>query len=223
MRRFLAIVSLFLLVAAVSANAQEKKVNFDIGGGVTFPLSDVKDHFGTGYNFTLGLTFNINPVVGLRADWIFNGLGSKSISIPPAIPTDPNAQFDANHWMQAGLFDIVLRPAAKENGDGFYILAGLGVYGRKVEVTTPSVGYVPGFCDPWWYVCYPGGLVPVDKVIGSRSSTDMGINVGAGVAMKAFFVEARYHYMWGPSFTDQNGNTVKANGQYFPLTFGFRF
>jgi hypothetical protein len=29
--------------------------------------------------------------------------------------------------------------------------------------------------------------------------------------------------MWGPEFTDAAGETVNANGQYLPVTFGFRF
>jgi len=29
--------------------------------------------------------------------------------------------------------------------------------------------------------------------------------------------------MWGPEFTNGNGEKVNANGQYFPITFGFRF
>ena len=39
----------------------------------------------------------------------------------------------------------------------------------------------------------------------------------------SFYVEARWHYMWGPEFTNGNGEKVNANGQYFPITFGFRF
>ena len=77
-------------------------------------------------------------------------------------------------------------------------------------------------------------LVPVDKIIGARSSTDFGVNFGAGVLFEvtdefAVFVEARFRYVWGPEI---EGNAVlpdpapapqKANGTYFPFTFGIRF
>ena len=48
-----------------------------------------------------------------------------------------------------------------------------------------GVGYVPPFCDPWWYVCYPGGFVPVDYIVGERTSTDFGVNFGGGVNLSA--------------------------------------
>jgi opacity protein-like surface antigen len=110
-----------------------------------------------------------------------------------------------------------------------YALAGVGVYYRPVKVTTPGVGYVPGYCDPWWYVCYPGGFVPVENIVGERSSTDFGMNFGGGVNVAlsdtaSFYVEARYHYIWGPEVTNPLTNeSQKANGQFFPITFGFRF
>ena len=108
-----------------------------------------------------------------------------------------------------------------------YGLGGLGAYYRAVSLTTPSVGYTT-ICDPWWYVCYPA-LVPVDQIIGDRNSWDMGINIGGGLSFQLgdaaqFYVETRWHYIWGPSFDNPvTGTSQKANGQYFPVTFGFRF
>ena len=66
-------------------------------------------------------------------------------------------------------------------------------------MTTPGVGYVPGYCDPWWYVCYPGGFVPVENIVGERSSTDFGMVFGGGVNFNIAFAEVRYHYIWGPT------------------------
>jgi hypothetical protein len=70
--------------------------------------------------------------------------------------------------------------------------------------------------------------VSIDRILGDRSSWDPGINVGGGLTLKLgesalFYVETRWHYTWGPEFTDLQGNTQKANSQYFPVTFGFRF
>jgi hypothetical protein len=76
-------------------------------------------------------------------------------------------------------------------------------------------------------VCYPGAFVPVENVVGKRSSTDFGMDFGGGVTFGAnFFVEARYHYLWGPTI-DTSGvggsEARKANGQFLPITFGVRF
>jgi hypothetical protein len=112
----------------------------------------------------------------------------------------------------------------------------MGVYYRPAKITTPSVGFAPGYCDPWFYVCFPGGWVPVDKIVGKRSSTDFGMSFGGGVKFGPAFAELRYHYIWGP--TIQGGdlgvnpldNTAaaalvgkKANGQFIQTTFGVRF
>ena len=110
-----------------------------------------------------------------------------------------------------------------------YIVAGVGYYYRPVKVTTPAVGYVPGYCDPWWYWCYPGGWVSYDKIIGSRSSSDFGIDFGGGVAVRlgdsaSLYFEARYHYIFGPDIKDSTGKSYgKANGQFLPLVVGIKF
>ena len=87
-----------------------------------------------------------------------------------------------------------------------------------------GVGWVPGYCDPWWYVCYPGGWVETTNIIGERSSTDFGMSFGGGVNFGAVYAELRYHYIWGPEVhADQatppiagvdSTDTRKANGQF---------
>jgi opacity protein-like surface antigen len=227
-------VALLVMTLVPNAQAQEQAVNFSLGGGWTAPNSEVRDRFGDGYNFNVGLQFNVSPVIGLEAVYSFNGLGEKQISIPvsgqpggSAVPTD----FFSNMNMQYGTFSVV---AQKPEGSVRpYGLVGMGVYYRPVEVTTPGVGFVPGYCDPWWYVCYPGGFVPVENVIGERSSTDFGMDFGGGVNFGKFFAELRYHYIWGPTIGDPGVNPLptigeefigkKANGQFLQTTFGFRF
>ena len=71
-------------------------------------------------------------------------------------------------------------------------------------------------------------------MVGSRSSTDFGMNFGGGVNIHtgehtSVYVEVRYHYIWGPEVSNAQINplatptTTKANGQFLPITFGFRF
>jgi opacity protein-like surface antigen len=229
-----ALVTLLVTGLAVCAQAQEKRVLFSIGGGFTAPNSDVRDHFGDGYNFNIGLQVNVTPVIGIEGLYSFNGLGDKDISIPVyptplqsgGVPTN----FTASMNMQYGTVNLV----AQKPGGGVrpYGLVGMGVYHRPIELTTPGVGWVPGYCDPWWYVCYPGGWVPTDNLIGKRSSTDFGMDFGGGVNFGAFYTELRYHYIWGPEvqvnqpsqpIAGVEVDTRKANGQFLAATFGFRF
>ena len=228
-----------LLVTAVplAAQAQDDKAGlFIIGGGYSSPNSEVSDHFGDGYNFTIGGQFNVNPRFGIEGLYSFNGLGEKRISVPvyptPLATEGTPTDFFGSMNMQYGTVAAVLQaPQGKVRPYG---LTGMGVYYRPVKVTSPGVGYAPGYCDPWWYVCYPGGFVEVENIIGERSSTDFGMVFGGGLNFGPFFSELRYHYIWGPTveesptvnplLTDaQTTSERKANGQYVAVTFGFRF
>lgn len=71
-----------------------------------------------------------------------------------------------------------------------------------------------------------------DKVVGKRSSSDVGMTVGGGVSFSlgdaaALYFEVRYHYIWGPSYsvTDAAGKVYSgtANGQFLPIVIGIRF
>jgi opacity protein-like surface antigen len=226
-----------MLVAALAPNAfaQERRGSFIIGGGYTAPFTEVRDHLGDGYNFVIGGQFNATPMISIEGLYSFNGLGDKRLSIPvsptpggtSSVPTD----FFADMNMQYGTVNVLL--TKPEGTVKPYGLAGMGVYYRPVKVTTPGVGYVPGYCDPWWYVCYPGGFVPVENIIGERSSTDFGMDFGGGLQFGMFFAEARYHYIWGPE-VEERATTLpststtttsdrKANGQFLLVTFGLRY
>ena len=219
---------------STTAFAQEKRGNFIIGGGYTAPNSEVRDHLGDGYNFVIGGQYNATPVISIEGLYSFNGLGDKQISIPvsptpgaSSIPTD----FFADMNMQYGTVSVL---AQKPEGTVRpYGLVGAGVYYRPIKVTTPGVGFVPGYCDPWWYVCYPGGFVPVENIVGERSSTDFGMVFGGGATFGVVYAELRYHYIWGPDVEEQTTNLPSvpttasddrtANGQFLTLTFGVRF
>jgi hypothetical protein len=221
-----------LVALPVTALAQDKRVHVSFGGGFTVPNSEVKDHLGNGYNFNFGVEVNVTPVIGIEGLYSFNGLGDKRISIPVS-PT-PNAatvptDFFGSMNMQYGTANLVLRKP--EGAVRPYGLVGMGVYYRPVKVTTPGVGYAPGYCDPWWYVCYPGGFVPVENIVGERSSTDFGMDFGGGLNFGAIYAEIRYHYIWGPTVPETGpvqplpgvSAERKANGQFLATTFGVRF
>ena len=232
---FVLVTGLLLTVLPLSAQAQEKRTLFSIGGGYTAPNSEVRDRLGDGYNFTIGLQVNVTPVFGIEGLYSFNGLGEKTRTIQiadvPGGPTSPR-DIEGSMNMQYGTVAAVIQ--APSGNVRPYGLVGMGLYYRPIKVTTPGVGWVPGYCDPWWYVCYPGGWVEVDNVLGERSSTDFGMVFGGGVNFGSFFSELRYHYIWGPE-VDQNPNVAppivtvpvpgdgKANGQFLAVTFGFRF
>ena len=237
MRYKMVFVLLMGVLAVLPATAQaqdDKKVHVSLGGGFTMPNSEVRDHLGNGYNFNFGVDVAVTPVLSIEGLYSFNGLGSKSISVPvspspgaPGVPTDLSADMN----MQYGTMNLLF--AKPEGTVRPYGLVGMGVYYRPIKVTTPGVGFVPGYCDPWWYVCYPGGWVETTNIIGKRSSTDFGMDFGGGLRFGAIYAELRYHYIWGPTVEEKTsvnplatttvGTARKANGQFLVTTFGVRF
>jgi len=242
MLRRLGFVVIAALAVAVPAAAQDvKPVQLTIGGGWTGIYGAAADHIGNGGNFTVGVLYNVNPVIGLQGEYAWNGIKKKRLQLPVfptvnpldnGIPTD----FFADGNMQYGSFNVLAH--AKTAGKlRPYGIGGLGVYYRPVNITTPAVGYTT-VCDPFWYVCYPAA-VAVDQVVGKRSSTDFGINFGGGVDFRvaehaSIYFEIRYHYVWGPTLDQAKVPTnpiagvppptnLKANGQFLPITVGFRF
>jgi opacity protein-like surface antigen len=233
-RTFVLAVGLLVSAVPMAAQAQDNKVDFSVSGGYTQPNSEVSDRLGGGYNFNFGVQVNVTPVIGIEGLYSFNGLGEKQISIPVfPVPSPLNGvatNFFGDMNMQYGTASLIVqRP---EGGVRPYGLVGMGVYYRPVRLTTPGAGWVPGYCDPWYYVCYPGGWVETTNIIGERSSTDFGMAFGGGVNFGVVFAELRYHYIWGPEvspFTPSQPiagvevDTHKANGQFLATTFGFRF
>ena len=234
---FITVMAGAALLAAMPAGAQEKPVQINVGGGFTGVYGAGADSIGNGGNFTLGLIFNTKSAAKFQTEYGWNGMKQKQVSLnvsatpngSTSVPTD----FFADANMQYVDFNGIFEP--KMSGKAApYVLAGLGVYWRPVQISTPAVGYTT-ICDPYWYVCYPT-LVPVEQVVGKRTSTDFGMNFGGGVNFKmtdhaSIYLEVRYHYIWGPDLGSNaqvnplaSGSTsTKANGQFLPITVGFRF
>jgi opacity protein-like surface antigen len=227
-----------VFVAASPSTAQdERPVQINVGGGFTGVYGAASDRVGNGGGFNIGVIYKVTPVVGLQGEYSFNGIKGKDLTLPvfagPNAGTSVPTAFTARANMQYGTFNVLVSP--KINGAKLspYAITGLGVYYRPVEITTPGVGFVTA-CDPYWYVCFPEP-VAVENVVGKRSSTDFGMNFGGGVNFRitdhtSAYFEIRWHYIWGPTLSNASlpsgalaPTTIKANGSFLPITFGFRF
>jgi hypothetical protein len=239
MRKLLSALFVTLVMAAPAAAQDYKPVDIHFGFGWAFPTTDFKNSFNTGWNGAIGATFNINEHLGVMGEYMYTRMDGpdKTISVVsnPGLADVTNGLIQSNHQMHVGDFNLVYRSQLQDRPLGWYVLGGGGIYHRIVQLTSPSVGYTT-VCDPYWYYCYPG-LVAVDTIIGDRSSNDFGIDMGGGITFGnevKFFVESRYHYVWGPEVTPQvnplgaTGSTgcesgCTTNAAYFPLTFGFKW
>lgn len=216
-----------LVMTGTSAIAQDGPISVNIGVGPIFPNGKVADRFDTGYTIPVGITYNINRRIGVQFEYMYGHMGGPSRVLPDA--TDPNnrIRIDSNHSMNNGTFNFVFKMPTS-GSVGTYVLGGPGFYHRTVELTTPDIGYAV-VCDPYWYYCFPGFVpVEVQRIIGSRSTTDFGLNVGGGVTFGNFYAEVRYHYargpeIGGPQFAGGLAQPVRASGHYVPINFGIRF
>ena len=71
-------------------------------------------------------------------------------------------------------------------------------------------------------------IAPASEVLGSQTSIDFGMNAGVGVYLWVapplrMYLEARYHYVWGPAFRGEAGETRHANAEYVPAVLGVGF
>ena len=231
LRRFGFLLAAALLVAAPAAAQDERPVQLNIGGGYTGVYGPAADHVGNFGNFTIGVIGKMTPMVSIGAEYGWNGMKKKNIQLPVSVTPNGSAvpsDFFADGNMQYGDFNVLVHPNTSGKAAPYFI-TGLGIYYRPITITTPSVGFAT-VCDPYWYVCYPTA-VAVDQIVGERSSTDFGMNFGGGVNVKlgettSLYFEVRYHYVWGPEVsnpTSSTATTTRANGQFMPITVGFRF
>lgn len=215
--------AIVLAMMPAIAQAQEKSIIGEIGMGPTITFGPAADHIGTGFNFQFGVIYKTSNTFGIKVDTLVS-----KHDVKDEITTQLNVG-DGDAWLWHFSGNAMVSSGFDKRAS-VYGIGGLGVYYRKINLLNPGVGFVT-VCDPWILVCYD---VPVlaDQIVGSRSSTDFGMNFGGGLNIRAghtaaVFIEARYHYVWGP----KAANTVNplaetsrsANSQFMPLVFGVRF
>ena len=205
---------LAVMAMAVPAAAQDKLFSVAIGAALVGPLSDSADRFSTGLGFTAGATWHITPQIGLTGDYLWSTLGTQD-DWDGLVATRP---VDVTPRIQFGTVGLRFQaPPAKVR---IHLVGGFGLYHRTVRMATSGSGDIT-VCDPWWLVC-TAGPVPVGSVNRTHTTTDPGINIGAGITAGKFFAEIRYHFMWGPSFATPSGSQ-QATGKFLPLTVGVVF
>jgi opacity protein-like surface antigen len=86
----------------------------------------------------------------------------------------------------------------------------------------------PGSPAPVHLLAGPGVYLQPEDVLGSRSSTNLGFNLGVGVDIPirgrvAAFLEIRWRFVWGDVYGLPGGSGKRGSASYFPVTLGIRF
>ena len=203
---------------ALPAAAQEKVWSVGAGGGASLPSSDLGDRFDTGWNLQADVTYHATPTLGIQLGYGHHEFGAKA-DLFDFTALDGTQKID-----NASLGLVLSTPRGRSVGA--YLVAGGGLYFREVEITRLEGSLTVPFCDPWWGVCYTD-TVPIESIVGQRSSTDLGVHLGGGLTIEAgddltLFVEARFHQVWGDQFDTPSGPR-KSDARFFPITVGLRF
>ena len=195
-----------------SSATYESPVQWHVMGGLNVPVGSGSHLLDTGWNFGFGATFRQpGAPFGLRLDFGYSANNVTSHGLYEVAGT--SALHIDGGWVDvwSAAADGELRFPIAPTADG-YGLAGVGLYHTSLQLTEFGFGYV---CNPWWGYCY---LASGNTVVASRSSTEFGWNVGAGVNFKlnpgmTLFVEARYTWI----------NAAHPRIEYVPILFGVRF
>lgn len=192
---------------------------WNLGGTLAVPLGDSADRVNVGGGFAVGLTYNPKPTFGAQFEYGVDWSTLKTGKLA-------NNGIGGNALLQYFNLNAVLHPV-RRGRTGLYLLGGGGLYYRGVDVTRVEGTAIVPYCDPWLFYC---SAVPVEasSVLGSRSRWDWGLDAGIGFTFGLappirLYVEMRYHYIFGPTFTAADGSKRSADGQYLPLTLGLQF
>jgi hypothetical protein len=194
---------------------------WNIGGSIVIPVGPLHERLNTGGGINVGLTYNFHPVIGAQFEFgsSWAGLNSSSAALSAA-------GVGGHGWMYNFNLNAVVHPF-HHGPFGLYLIGGGGLYYRHVEITQFQGNVAVPYCDPWLYYCGVGA-VGVSSVLGSHSEWDWGVDGGLGFTFAVaptvrIYIESRYHYIWGNTYTDRNGQEHSSNGEVVPITVGVKF
>jgi hypothetical protein len=186
--RMVGLAALLVVPGVVSAQESTRPVSFGVSGGASLPMGDLADGFSTGFNVSGHLYFK--PAA-------FTNLGFRadvSFDRFGAKGLDDEDTGDFNYRFLGVTGNALYNfPQSSPGMVRPYVLGGVGFYNAKTSVTVGGVGS------------------------SSASSTDLGVQAGAGVNFQlsgfSTFVEAKFVNVFGDG----------SSANFVPITFGIRF
>jgi len=197
-----------LALPAIPAAAQfdphaDRPIRIGIGGGVTVPMSDYKDALEQGYNGQGFILFRpAGFPIGLRATFTYNRFTVKDFQIgqdgqflPGGGGTTGQLVTDGYTQVLGALGNVTFElPTGRVRP---YLLAGLGAFSIKNQAETATA-------------------------TSSASSTEFGIDGGAGLRLRLFGLDAYLEGRIANVYTDKGFIDTKSV-KYVPVTFGILF
>lgn len=187
-----------LVTFAIGASAQTPSVPVSIyaGGAMSFPTSNFATAFNSGYHGSLGIGFNVSPMIQMIAKAEYH-----TFKFDLSDPVFDGYTGGTNKIMMFGA-DLQWSPSFPALPVSPYILGGAGMANMKQsELSGP-----------------PSLSLSIFNALISQSQTKMYWNLGAGFQMKtgpklSLFVQARY-----VNLVADGGNAA-----FIPVTVGLKF
>ncbi|HQL29127.1 MAG TPA: outer membrane beta-barrel protein [Thermoanaerobaculales bacterium] len=183
------------------------------GMGYLLPQGDTGDAIDEDLWFAGGVSYYPEPwPVGIALELSYSNHDIKDDALEPIQPPGSRIDGDVTFWSLTA--NAVWSPRLGSSA-GFYAVAGFGAY--RVENRLSEPGHYTGTgCDPWLWWCVPG-IVAGEVVPASESTTELGFNLGIGVAFEVgqsseVYLEVRYHSVDTPETTE-----------LLPLVIGYRW
>jgi len=168
---------------------------FVMAGGITTPVGETNPYLNSSGSFFFGGGRNINQRFAVEVEYTHNWLAVDPVVIEMA--QSDSTQLQDVH---ASLWSVTLNGILRFNEDSDivpWITAGGGYYKRNLQLTQAALIYYPPIFDPWWG-WIDGGWSTGEAIVGQRSATGIGYNVGFGIDLEieqgtSLFLEVRYH------------------------------
>lgn len=214
---------LFLAPGRALAEASPKGSPFggftwSVGAGPAVPVFDASKYFPAGGQLNLGLGYRVLERLTVQVDYFYSNYGITADILEPGA-------FTATHTLQAGSLNFLVSVLPRSDTFDLYVVAGPGVYGRTIEISSVTGDPVPTFCDPALLLCITS-VAPAAGPLAKATKADPGLNAGFGMSLSLgipvrLFLDVRVHFIWGTIDTPDGPRT--ANGQYIPISVGFRY
>jgi Outer membrane protein beta-barrel domain len=206
------------VLCAHALQAQDSKINTNLGMGMTVPLNPTAQIVGSSVDVVVGAGYNFNKHHSLVGQFMWAGIPVNKDAMRPIylIANTQNISGSSNLFAATANYRFRLQGRTF----GVYWIGGGGMYYRRASLSQSVVVGTGTVCGPswefWGYGCVEGN-VNQDQTLVKAGSTAFGGNGGMGFTIRInddgykFYVESRYHY----------APTKNISTQLITITLGF--
>ena len=196
------VLALGMSLASLAPGQGVEEAQGAVGGA--FPTGPSERRLEAGWSFAFGGIYWFSERVGIHSE-----LGVHRFGLSDHLRNAIGPAKDGLATILAVPVNGVLRLHG-EGEAGLYLLAGMGIYHRQLELTEPATAPL-GADEPWAGTM--AGQVPQETLTTTRGGLDAGLGLEIPLARGNFFVEIRYHRIF----------TRGLATEFVPVVLGTRF